>query len=318
MGLGYLICRILDTVEDAPWSNSMDQRTAFEQFEIFLTSPVQDAAAVRAWAAKFPKVIAVGERLLLSDAGLVFGEFAELSVRERTAMLSPILSMSRGMAAYAARERVLRLRDLVDVNVYCFFVAGVVGELLTGLVEDEMRPIGLDLATHFGLFLQKMNVLKDQRSDEAEGRFLVPDREQLFSSLQENAQGAIAYLQAIPVARRDYRLFCAWALYLGLATIPLLRQGATKLSRLQAMSVVARIEFAISDNDRLQEYFMELAAASWPSANDFVMTGSIDDARVALDASYSGRFDIRQLASLLAGKVSTSGRSSSMCAPQES
>jgi phytoene/squalene synthetase len=327
VGLGYLICRILDTVEDARWPSSEEQLRSFSEFEKFMTSfggsgGGSGGAAVREWASRFPESISDGERLLLDDAAKVFAEFASLSAGERSAMLKPILSMSRGMAAYASRGRELRLRDLVDVNVYCFFVAGVVGELLTGLVADraneETRPIGLksftQSATHFGLFLQKINVLKDQPSDEAEGRFLVPDRARMFASLRENAFGAFAYLRAIPLERRDYRLFCAWALFLGLATVPYLRAGGTKLSRVQAMALGARIEFAIQDNDRLQALFDEGATAAWPAtelasaaagaAGDSAVAASRGEtfarARAALVSSYSGRFDLDELASLLA------------------
>jgi phytoene/squalene synthetase len=307
VGLGYLICRLLDTVEDAAW-DSLDQKLrAFTEFETYLLAEAIDETLVASWASKFPLTVSSGERLLLDDAAMVFGEFATLSSGERAAMLEPIRSMSRGMALYARREQVLRLSDLVDVNVYCFFVAGVVGELLTRLVNEEstneMRPIGLDLATHFGLFLQKINVLKDQSADEAEGRFLVPDRELVFASLRENANGALEYLRAIPIERRDYRLFCAWALYLGLASVPEIRSGGTKISRLQAVALGARLELAISDNDRLAKIFDELSSRGWPTA-----TTAIDDsaegfsrARSTLQHCYSGQFDLDQLARLLSG-----------------
>ncbi len=303
VGLGYLICRILDTVEDAAWPSRERQLQAFEQFDQFVTSTLVDHDAVQRWVARFPETVSKGERCLLEDATQVFSEFSTLPERERSAMLSPILSMSRGMAAYV--ERGLSLRSLVDVNVYCFFVAGVVGELLTGLIEDDLRPNGLklplDLATHFGLFLQKINVLKDQVTDEAEGRFLIPDRAQVFDSLYANANGAFAYLRALPIARRDYRLFCAWSLFLGLATVPVLREGGSKLSRIDAMALGARIELAISDTERLENLFSELVTRAWPSPVRAPL-GSVHEARLLLGSLYSGRLDLEQLCEILAGK----------------
>ncbi len=306
VGLGYLVCRILDTVEDAQWPSSSDQLRAFHEFEQFVTSMATDRVAVRAWAQRFPLSISAGERLLLADADEVFAQFASQDARDRRAMLDPVLSMSRGMASFALRG--FRVRDLTDLNLYCFFVAGVVGELLTGLVagsiEDELRPIGREsiweLGTHFGLFLQKINVLKDQAGDEAEGRFLVPDRALVFASLKAHAEGAFSYLRAIPLARRDYRLFCAWALYLGLATIPLLRSGGGKISRMQALSLGARVELAILDNDRLRALFNDLVAEAWPSSPEEVPVGSISRALTGLTC-YSGRLNIEALAHLLAG-----------------
>jgi len=301
VGLGYLVCRLLDTVEDAQWASSSDQLQAFHDFERFVTGMATDRAAIRAWADRFPHTISGGERLLLEDAAEVFAQFSSQDAHDRRAMLNPVLSMSRGMASFSTQG--FRIVDLTDLNLYCFFVAGVVGELLTGLVEEDLRPNGLDsiweLGTHFGLFLQKVNVLKDQDGDEKEGRFLVPNRALVFASLKANALGAFDYLRSIPLARRDYRLFCAWSLFLGLATVPVLRSGGEKISRLQALALGARVELAILDNERLHSIFNDLIAEAWP-VSEAVPAGSISRAREGL-AAYSGRLDREALAHLLAG-----------------
>jgi phytoene/squalene synthetase len=303
VGLGYLVCRILDTVEDAQWVSGEEQRRTFTEFEKFVTQTATDRGAIEAWAARFPTTIADGERLLLNDAPEIFREFAALDEKTREAMLPPVLSMSRGMIHFTERARrtgALRLKDLADVNTYCFFVAGVVGELLTGLIDDEKRPIGLDLAIRFGLFLQKINVLKDQWTDESEGRFLVPDRPRVLESLARDADGAFRYLQAIPLARKDYRLFCAWALYLGLATIPLLREAngeTVKLGRVQALALGAKIELAIDDNARLRALFEELAPRARGDTEAAGADGLVDFD--VLRDNYIGRLAIDRLASVL-------------------
>src|SRR5205814_9954001 len=119
--------------------------------------------------------------------------------------------------------------DLADVHRYCCFVAGVVGALLTSLwaLGNSEAPPSVAHAYHVGLFLQKVNILKDQKDDELEGRFFVPDRRELLASLRDNARGAIAYLQALPRAERGYRIFCAWSLMMGAATIAQLDQPRT-------------------------------------------------------------------------------------------
>lgn len=316
VGLAYLICRILDTVEDAQWLSISEQETAFRLFNQFLTEPLTALSDVSKWQASFPVSINEGERALLMDAAAVFSEFADLEENERSAMLEPILSMSRGMFAYSKRKPItgeLRLSNLADVNIYCFFVAGVVGELLTGLVAQDLRPNGLgevlSLGTHFGLFLQKVNVLKDQWDDEKENRFLVPNREELLTSLKDNAKGAFNYLKSIPTERRDYRLFCAWSLYLGLATIPLLRSStarepAAKLSRLSAVALGAKIEFAIGENARLEEMFHRFASDAWPAPEPRaeVATISSNEALRILEQNYSGRMSLETLAHLLCAK----------------
>lgn len=303
VGLGYLVCRLLDTIEDAPWPSVAAQLTAFDCFDDFVARNDFSRGSVEAWAASFPAVNE-GERLLLDDAFEVFTELA--SAPERSRMLDPILSMSRGMREFAKRG--VRLTSLTDVNVYCFFVAGVVGELLTSLALEK-RPIGLWAeATHFGLFLQKINVLKDQAGDEAEGRFLVPDRALLIESVRAHAIEAFAYLRA--QTRRDYRLFCAWALYLGLATIPRLRRGEQKLSRLDALALGAKLELAIMDNARLEDLFLELRDEAWPAASAMsretlaalssTPSHSADPAALAMiQRCYRGHLNATELARLL-------------------
>src|SRR5690606_28183611 len=135
-------------------------------------------------------------------------------------MFGALDRMALGMAAYTRRTRPMQLLDVEDVSRYCCFVAGVVGEMLTRLwtLDRAVHPPRTSDAYHFGLFLQKVNILKDQEEDEAVGRFLVPDRAALLASLGRDARGALAYLRAIP--RGDsYRIFCAWSLMLGAMTI---------------------------------------------------------------------------------------------------
>lgn len=278
VGLGYLICRILDTIEDAPWTNPKDQELAFAEFNQFLEKQPSEEA-VKAWRARFAtelKDINEGEQLLLNDAFRVFSEFHALSEGERKVMLKPVLSMSAGMKFFTQRTREfgrLKLKTLTEANAYCLFVAGVVGELLTGLVGLELKK---DLKAlpresyvdgcHFGLFLQKINILKDQWGDEREGRFLVPNRNEMLLSVRTHAEKALQYLLSIPLVRTDYRLFCAWALYLGLATLPMLESSTStdaepaKLSRTRALMLGAKIELCIRDDEKLRALFKSLVS----------------------------------------------------------
>ena len=131
---------------------------------------------------------------------MLFEDAYALPPAVRKAMFYAIDRMALGMAAYARRPTPLRLVDLEDVTRYCCFVAGLVGEMLTELwAFDSSAPAPrFALAYHFGVFLQKVNILKDQEEDEMAGRFLVPDYTSLCASLRADACGALAYLQALP------------------------------------------------------------------------------------------------------------------------
>jgi phytoene/squalene synthetase len=257
VALSYLLLRVLDTVEDAPFSDKARQERQFEAFRNFLRTP-PSAAQVDAFVKAFPDRITQGERALLADAYAFFEDAHGLPEEAKSAMFSAIDRMAEGMAAYARRPQPLRLVDLEDVTRYCCIVAGLVGELLTNLwaIGKPSAP-PLVLAYRFGVYLQKVNILKDQEEDEEAGRFLVPDRRELLGSLRADAEGALAYLRSLPREERGYRVFCAWSLMLGAASLGQLDQPKQS-HRAQTAKLLARTAAIAQDDEALARLFAEL------------------------------------------------------------
>lgn len=266
VGLAYLICRLLDSIEDSDWSAgslgmgaNLRQQQAFDDFIRFLKSQ-PSAKDVMQWSdgmlasAKMP----AGETALVKDAHFVFGEYWRMNQRVRGVMSGPIESMALGMKEF----RGLSLRGLLDVNRYCFFVAGVVGEILTGLVRLIGEEHGVKFAVslsdgfRFGLFLQKVNLLKDQDVDLREGRNLVPSRGLVLRSAFEDAKLAFSYLKSIPMAFEGYRLFCGWSLFIGLASLPHIA-SRRRISRIETISTLALIERRVRSNSELEKLFLK-------------------------------------------------------------
>lgn len=257
VALSYLLLRVLDTVEDAPFSDKERQERHFETFRGFLRaqpSPAQVEAFVKA----FPSGITQGERALLADSHAFFEDAHSLPQEAKSVMFSAIDRMAEGMAAYARRPQPLRLVDLEDVTRYCCIVAGLVGELLTNLwALGKPSAPPLVLAYRFGVYLQKVNILKDQEEDEEAGRFLVPDRRELLGSLRADAEGALAYLRSLPREERGYRVFCAWSLMLGAASLGQLDQPKQS-HRAQTAKLLARAAAIAQDDEALARLFAEL------------------------------------------------------------
>jgi hypothetical protein len=182
---------------------------------------------------------------------------------------------------------VLRLTDLGDVNRYCFFVAGVVGQLATELYllyRPDFKPSpGLRKdALHFGLFLQKVNILKDQSDDQRAGRHFVPDRAALLASLRPNAEGSLRYLTSLPKDERGYRTFCGWSLFLGAASLPWLEQShrpgdAARIPRAVTQELLASVEAMIQDDGELRRAFAEYAGAIPRNRTGDSMPGAGED-----------------------------------------
>jgi phytoene/squalene synthetase len=257
VGLAYLLFRVLDTVEDAPFDEHATRQRQFERLRGFLRA-MPARPVVDAFVASFPVNITEGERSLLQETYDLIGDGHALPALPRAAMFRALDRMACGMAAYTRRPGVFRLLDGEDVARYCCFVAGVVGEMLTDLWALERGVTGPSplLAYHFGLFLQKVNILKDQHEDEAAGRFLVPHRGELLASLTRNAAGALSYLQALPRGDK-YRIFCAWSLMLGAVTIGNLDEPRIS-RRKESAELLSRTATIVDDNEALARQLADL------------------------------------------------------------
>lgn len=274
VGLSYLIFRVLDTIEDAAWESRELQNQSFLDFNQFIFE-LPSIETWKTWRDRFPTDIPAKEQQLLVDSHILFSHLLELPLTTREKIQSSILNMSRGMMHFQNQKKTregFQLKSLSEVNTYCFFVAGVVGELLTELLQIQMRNRNQEFeptlkvykyAIQFGLFLQKINILKDQFADEKEGRHLVPSRKALLSSLKEDAAGAFNYLCSIPKTEKPYRLFCGWSLFIGLESLKWIEKGWAlklfeKIPRAITTEILVDIEEIILDREALTKRFLEL------------------------------------------------------------
>jgi phytoene/squalene synthetase len=256
VALSYLLLRVLDTVEDASFADKLHQQRQFSAFRQFLVKP-PGSAQVDAFRAAFPDGITDGERKLLADTGAFFEDAYGLPAVARGVMFSAVDRMAAGMAAYARRPA-MRLVDLEDVTRYCCIVAGLVGEMLTRLwALDGQAPPRMLFAYRFGLFLQKVNILKDQAEDEAARRFFVPDRREILASLRADADGALSYITSLPQKERGYRIFCAWSLMLGAAALSQM-DGPRRSRRAETMDLLGRVADIAQDDEALRRQFAAL------------------------------------------------------------
>lgn len=307
VGLSYLLCRLLDTVEDTQWATRDEQAKAFSEFDRFLVA-LPTSAEVDEWKSRFPINLPEGERRLLADAHRIFADLHAWPGDLRLEITPLILSMSAGMKYFMERKDKqgrLELTNLEQVNKYCFFVAGLVGEILVQIASREFSSPSLNLidAYRFGLFLQKVNLLKDQPEDEREGRFLVPSVLEVRSSLDLDAKAAFRFLVGIPVSQTGFRLFCAWSLYLGLATLAWIENASDdassrRLPRTETAKLLVSVEKAIHDNERLERLFEKMAALAFKNSSYAPMA--------SVEAGENRSFNEGELYSLYRGRLAKS------------
>eukprot|EP01025_Chloroclados_australasicus_P008115 TRINITY_DN12799_c1_g1_i3.p2 TRINITY_DN12799_c1_g1~~TRINITY_DN12799_c1_g1_i3.p2 ORF type:complete len:302 (+),score=23.69 TRINITY_DN12799_c1_g1_i3:114-1019(+) len=103
---------------------------------------------------------------LLNNYGIVVQAFMDLKETYQTVILDICRDMGNGMAEFIEREVV----TVADYDLYCHYVAGLVGYGLSRLfarcgLEDPKYETLDELSNHMGLFLQKTNIIRDYLED---------------------------------------------------------------------------------------------------------------------------------------------------------
>ena len=166
VALSYLLLRIVDTIEDSSWLNEKEQYEAFQHIKLFLKKPPSEKKFL-SWLSRFPEQLPASEQALLADLPLLLLDINQLPFEIKQALIQTTHQMIDGMIHFVfwSQKHGSLSDSLITTNQYCFFVAGIVGELLsfifTYLIPDfQLTRAVLNQSIHFGLFLQKINLLK--------------------------------------------------------------------------------------------------------------------------------------------------------------
>ncbi len=277
VGDAYLICRIVDSIEDDARLSHSERLALFDAFDSVIADDALDERVLERAARKAAVGETAAESELCARSGAVMRAFRALDRSQREAIRPHVLEMSRGMreyAARAARDGRLRIADVADLERYCYFVAGTVGELLTDLFALEVPGIDARtlaelrrLAVPFGIGLQLVNIVKDVAGDLERGvcflpaslaaregvaleELLEPARrakamrvvESVCDLAEEKLRDAQTYTLAWPRERAHaIRLFCSVPLVLALASLRVVRDGTRALVR-DTTPKVGRVE----------------------------------------------------------------------------
>ena len=175
--VGYLCCRVADTVEDAGHI-PLEQRAAIlAQFDRVL-DPADEFDAAAFLESADPWIPADGDDEwspdwnVVAETPRVVETFECFEAEPKACMRPPIRELVTGMATFADRHAAdggLRIRSLEELESYCWYVAGTVGTLVTDLVardaSDEQARLLASNARSFALLLQLVNVSKDVARD---------------------------------------------------------------------------------------------------------------------------------------------------------
>ncbi|KAK7456390.1 bifunctional farnesyl-diphosphate farnesyltransferase/squalene synthase [Stygiomarasmius scandens] len=171
--LFYLVLRGLDTIEDDMTIPDEKKQPILRQFHKLTVTP--------GW-----KYDGCGpnekDRQLLVEYDQVVDELNLLDTNYRDVILDVTEKMQTGMADFAHKAATtgsIYVETIADYDLYCHYVAGLVGEGLSRLFsasKKEVEWLGtqLELSNSMGLLLQKTNIIRDYREDCEENRFFWP------------------------------------------------------------------------------------------------------------------------------------------------
>ncbi len=299
----YLLCRIADTIEDEPRLSAADTHRFLRRF----TAVVQGREDAQRFAADVAPHLSdsalAAERDLVANTARVMRVVARFEPRQRAAIRRCIEVMGHGMHQFQQTASLRGLARATDLDAYCYYVAGIVGETLTelfcaysGQIERHHRRL-YALAPSFGQGLQMTNILKDVWEDRARGACwlpqevfsrhgvdlatLTPERSdarfhagmmELVGVAHRHLRNALAFTLLIPGEEPGIRKFCLWAIGLAALTLRKIHDhpgftagGQVKVSR-SAVAMTQTLTNLSVRNDAMLRRLFERAARGLPLA----------------------------------------------------
>ena len=255
--LAYLIFRIADTLEDADHLHLQDRQSALYSLSDLLDDRGEQAA--EEWTFSWNHhSISEDENYnrLLRETPQVIRGLRELDRESAQIIVRHAKRSVQGMAKVLKEAEGLgqvRLLTFQDLREYCYFVAGIVGELITELFISECQQLGnssvlKENGASFGEGLQLVNILKDSDADKKCGRVYLPTQtpiEEVYNLAFEDLRMAEKYVQALrdSAAPPGYIAFCDAPVQLAHATLREVKEHGpgSKVSRSETMRLLRMV-----------------------------------------------------------------------------
>lgn len=282
----YLLCRIVDTIEDEI-SLTADQKKYFCSTFIEI---VKTGDRARTFAEELAPLLSdqtiPAEHSLIRLTPNVIAITHSLEAAQIEALAACVETMANGMPIYQALDLHSGLKTMKEMDEYCYYVAGCVGEMLAKLFchysseIDIHREELLKLSVSFGQGLQMTNILKDIWDDAKRGVCWLPQDiftetgfklsdlnpktndknfrlglNRLIGLAHGHLQNALKYTQLLPSYETGIRNFCLWALGMAVLTLKKIKDnldfnesGQVKISRNSVKATILISKLTVRSN----------------------------------------------------------------------
>ena len=253
VGNTYLLCRIVDTIEDDPKLNKELKIKYLNEFPLLLKefNPDLMSGFKRSLSELITNSAKPTELSLVNELDSVIERYYSFDEPVRNIIKRCLEVMCSGMKQI---DRWSKISTLDELDAYCYFVAGVVGELLLRLFALYSPKINenysklLPLSVSFGAALQLTNIIKDIHDDKERGVSWLPfkatsgaDFNTEYAEYINVAYGhcvqALEFIEIIPKKEGGIREFCLLADTLAIFTLRKIKKNfhncnnSIKLSR---------------------------------------------------------------------------------------
>jgi farnesyl-diphosphate farnesyltransferase len=300
----YLLCRLADTIEDDANLSSRAKADFMAEFLAVIRADADAQVFAESLAPRLSIETLEAERDLVARTATVVRITSTFTSGQRQAVIRCVTTMCEGMPEFQHRKTLDGLPGLIDLDRYCYFVAGIVGEMLTDLFCEhcddlaEHRDEMMALSVCFGQGLQMTNILKDVWEDSDSNTCWLPrsvfddidgglskamrtrDRQAMTGGIAElvgiahaHLKQALRYTQLIPKHETGIRRFCLWAIGMAVLTLQQIHSNPgyqtgndVKISRTAVKATIIICNIAQPSNRVLSTLF-SLAGRGLPLAS---------------------------------------------------
>lgn len=292
--LGYLLFRIPDTFEDTIYQDEKEKITDLSDFSVIFKGDKDLPHRLKLYESlKFRWKENSDEKDLIENGHIVLRCYFDIPDTYRRIIDPLIVETSEGMIKFQkqklqSNKKIFQLADIKELEDYCYYVAGIVGKMLTEVFcqresIEEKRSELENFRVHFGIALQLINVVKDYRKDIARGWCYIPltvtekyhieinkieplSLKQIQGIIKEMIPPIVTYLDStlryiklLPLTERSIRVFCIIPFILGYRTlVKIVQMEGNKLTREEVAVIMKQSDVYAQSNSFLEEDYLKI------------------------------------------------------------
>jgi farnesyl-diphosphate farnesyltransferase len=242
----YNLNKTIDTIEDSIHLEASEKIDLIEAFCEHLDQDMYSSEVKK----RMLEVTPEEEAFVFKNYEATINLYNTLSEEEKRLAKRWTTEMAEGMCTFLKRP----INILEDLNEYCYYVAGTVGIYLTNLLKLKGSNISESVfiklegnAVSFGLFQQKLNIIRDFVEDQVTKRrsfwpqtYFEREKDHIKilnkmcdETLINDIPGAIEYFKDIPPGNDSYDYFLRFILYSGIEYWKILKDNKSVFAKVK-------------------------------------------------------------------------------------